>query len=124
MQYIQFNTVVSNVKRNADDNVWLVSTKNINTGKEQVKRFNKVVLATGGYNTKHQPTVTGSEKSTGDILHSQQLKDPSSYAGKNVMVVGAGPTGADTIRFLEEAGAAKIYLSLRSGFTMVSACIN
>lgn len=110
---------MTNVRRNTDDNAWLVFTRNTRTNREEVKQFGRVMLAIGTNRIKHQPEIEGIESFTGDILHSQELKDLNKYSGQRVLVVGSGPTGADTLQFLEEIGAMKLYLSHRSGFTVV-----
>jgi dimethylaniline monooxygenase (N-oxide forming) len=124
MQCIQFCTAVTKVQRDANDNAWLVFTKHTRTNREETRRFGKVVLAIGPYGSKSQPKIAGMEKFTGDIVHSQQLKSLSKYVGQNVLVVGAGPTGVDTLSFLEDIGAGRLYLSLRSELTIVSSAIN
>lgn len=111
---------MTNVRRDANDNAWLVFTRNTRTNWEEIKRFGRVIFAIGTNRIKHQPKLEGIEKFTGDIIHSQELKDLNKYSGKRVLVVGSGPTGADTLQFLEEIGAMKLYLSHRSEFTVVS----
>ena len=65
------------------------------------------------------PEIKGIEKFAGDAIHSRDFKDPTRYAGKNVLVVGLGSTGADTLSFLDKAGANKLYLSSRSRCSLV-----
>jgi dimethylaniline monooxygenase (N-oxide forming) len=116
---IRFSEGVDKVYRDESDQIWMVKTVNVKTGKEETHPFDKVVLATGILNTPKRIKVKGSEAFQGEIIHSREIKDPSKYRGKNVMVVGVGATGADTAVFLKQAGASNIYLSHRGQYFLV-----
>lgn len=95
---------------------WIVYTRDSSGGEDvEPKRhlFDRLVIATGILNTKKIVKIPGAEKFSGEIIHSREFKDASRLAGKNVLVVGIGATGADTTSFLKKAGAANIYLSHR-----------
>lgn len=83
--------------------------------------FDRLILATGANSKPVVARVQNAEAFEGDILHSLQFKDPSQYAGKTVVVVGAGQTATGTVEFLRVVGAKKLYLSHRRSFTVVSA---
>ncbi|KAM5342428.1 hypothetical protein ACJ41O_013394 [Fusarium nematophilum] len=112
-QHIEFSTSVQHVERDEERGVWNVFTQNPKTGAEDRRSFSRVVMATGILNTRNIPRVKGLDKFAGDAIHSGDFKDASKYAGKNVLVVGVGATGADTTSFLTKAGANKVYLSHR-----------
>lgn len=119
IKHIELSTAVTSIRRDEEDGVWVVSTKHTKTGDEEEREYDRVVLATGGLNVVNMPEIKGIEKFAGDAIHSRDFKDPTRYAGKNVLVVGLGSTGADTLSFLEKAGANKLYLSSRSRCSLV-----
>ncbi|KAL6871300.1 FAD/NAD(P)-binding domain-containing protein [Trichoderma novae-zelandiae] len=119
IKHIELSTAVTSIQRDEEDGVWVVSTKNTKTGDEEEREYDRVVLATGGLNVMNMPEIKGIEKFAGDAIHSRDFKDPARYAGKNVLVVGLGSTGADTLSFLKQAGANKLYLSSRSRCSLI-----
>ncbi len=54
-----------------------------------------VVVATGYNHTPHLPDWPGREDFTGELLHASRYRSPAPYAGRDVLVVGAGNTGAE-----------------------------
>lgn len=120
MRHIRFSELVLKVSRDEADQSWLVETSNVKTGKEEMHRFDRVVLATGILNVPHKIKVKGSEQFEGEMMHSREFKDPNKYKGKNVLVVGIGATGSDSLVFLKQAGANKLYLSHRGQYWVVS----
>lgn len=110
---------MTGIRRDEEDGVWIVSTKHTKTGEEEEREYDRVVLATGGLAVKNMPAIKGIDKFAGDAIHSRDFKDPNKYTGKNVLVVGLGSTGADTLSFLKRAGANKLYLSNRSRCSLV-----
>lgn len=120
IKHIELSTTVTSIRRDEEDGVWIVSTRHTRTGEEEEREYDRVVMATGGLNVRNMPEIKGIEKFAGDAIHSRDFKDPSKYAGKNVLVVGLGSTGADTLSFLKQAGANKLYLSSRSRCSLVN----
>lgn len=57
--------------------------------------FDFVVVATGLFGRALEPALAGREQFRGTILHSRAYRDASAYAGRNVVVAGAGSSGAD-----------------------------
>ncbi|PTB70461.1 FAD/NAD(P)-binding domain-containing protein [Trichoderma citrinoviride] len=119
IKHIELSTAVTSIRRDEEDGVWVVATKHTKTGDEEEREYDRVVLATGALNVMNVPEIKGIENFAGDAIHSRDFKDPSRYAGKNVLVVGLGSTGADTLSFLENAGANKLYLSSRSRCSLI-----
>jgi cation diffusion facilitator CzcD-associated flavoprotein CzcO len=72
-----------------------------------------VVVATGWADFPHSPTWPGMEAFGGPILHSSAYRNAEPYAGKRVLVVGFGNSGAEIALDLCEAGAEPT-LSVRS----------
>ena len=120
LKHITYNSEVTSVDRDAQDQAWLVTVKDVSSGKDRVLRFQKVVLATGILNSPHEVHFKNEAKFEGELIHSRAFKDPAKYQGKNVMVVGIGASGADTLVFLKKADAGKIYMSHRAQFWVVS----
>lgn len=56
-----------------------------------------VVSATGTWSKPVLPTYPGIENFTGEQIHSAQYRNPQAFAGKRVMVVGGGNSGAQIL---------------------------
>ncbi|MEV8027613.1 flavin-containing monooxygenase [Cellulosimicrobium funkei] len=52
-----------------------------------------VIAATGSFANPVRPSVAGLEHFTGRVVHAAQYRDPSSFAGERVVVVGGGNSG-------------------------------
>ena len=89
------------IVRDDKDENWLVTTRKASTGEETIRRFDRVVLATGMGSVKNEVDIKGADKFKGDLVHSREFKDPAKYEGKNALVVGIGATGADTLCVFE-----------------------
>ncbi|MET9441618.1 NAD(P)/FAD-dependent oxidoreductase [Streptomyces sp. NPDC006610] len=73
-----------------------------------------VVVATGHNHTPRIPDWPGRDGYTGEFLHSADYRDASPYAGRDVLVVGVGNTGAEIAVDLVEGGAARVRLAVRT----------
>ncbi|MFF1480224.1 flavin-containing monooxygenase [Streptomyces sp. NPDC058301] len=73
-----------------------------------------VVVATGYNHTPYLPEWPGADAYTGTLLHAGQYRNPAPYAGKDVLVVGSGNTGAEIAVDLVEGGAARVRLAVRT----------
>lgn len=73
----------------------------------------RVVLATGYSHTPRRPHWPGLDSFPGDVRHSADYREPSGYAGKHVLVVGAGNSAAEIALDLLGAGA-RVTLSVRT----------
>lgn len=73
-----------------------------------------VIVATGYNHTPHLPDWPGRETFTGPLLHASRYRNGLPYAGRDVLVVGAGNTGAEIAVDLVEAGAARVRLAVRT----------
>ena len=60
------------------------------------------------------PDWPGQESFAGDLLHASAYANPEKYRGKDVLVVGAGNTGAEIAADLAEGGAARVWLAVRT----------
>ena len=73
-----------------------------------------VVVATGYNHTPHLPDWPGLGSFTGELLHASRYRAPAPYAGRNVLVVGAGNTGAEIAAELAAHGAGRVRLAVRT----------
>ena len=73
-----------------------------------------VIVATGQYRVPRAPMLPGLETYGGEFNHSVCYRNASSYAGKRVLVVGAGNSGAEIATDLAEHGAAFVAISIRT----------
>ncbi|MFE3525427.1 flavin-containing monooxygenase [Streptomyces sp. NPDC059161] len=72
-----------------------------------------VVVATGYNHTPYVPRWAGAETYTGDLVHASGYRNAAPYAGRDVLVVGVGNTGAEIAVDLTEGGAARVRLAVR-----------
>ncbi|MGY0024748.1 flavin-containing monooxygenase [Streptomyces sp. YJ-C3] len=73
-----------------------------------------VVVATGYNHTPRLPDWPGTASFTGQLLHASGYRSPAPYAGRDVLVVGVGNTGAEIAVDLTEGGAARVRLAVRT----------
>jgi cation diffusion facilitator CzcD-associated flavoprotein CzcO len=73
-----------------------------------------VVVATGYDQAPRMPEWPGSERFAGDLLHSREYRSPTPFAGLDALVVGAGNTGTEIAVQLEEAGARRVRMAVRT----------
>ena len=90
------------------DNRWLLKTR----GQPLSARW--VVIATGFNRDPFLPNWEGRDGFTGELLHSSRYRSPRPYAGRKVLVVGTGNSGAEIAVDLVEGGAQTVWLSVRT----------
>jgi cation diffusion facilitator CzcD-associated flavoprotein CzcO len=73
-----------------------------------------VIVATGNYHTPDVPPWPGMEGFTGDIVHSADYRNPWPYAGRDVVVAGAGNSGTDIALQLSDGVAARVRMAVRT----------
>ncbi len=74
----------------------------------------RVVVATGYNRRSFLPAWPGRDDYRGEILHASAYRNAAPYRGKEVVVVGAGNSGAEIAVDLVEGGAAAVRLSVRT----------
>jgi putative flavoprotein involved in K+ transport len=92
-----------------DGDRWIVRV----AGGEDIEA-ERVVVATGYNKHPFLPDWPGRESYTGELIHSAYYKNAQPYAGKTVLVVGTGNSGAEICVDLIEGGAAHVQLSVRT----------
>ncbi|MGX9890680.1 flavin-containing monooxygenase [Streptomyces sp. NPDC002276] len=100
---------VSRIERSADGAGWLLHA----TGGRELTG-SAVVVATGTNHTPRLPDWPGRDTYTGELLHAADYRAPGPYAGRDVLVVGVGNTGAEIAVDLVEGGASRVRLSVRT----------
>ncbi|WP_314612169.1 flavin-containing monooxygenase [Streptomyces stackebrandtii] len=73
-----------------------------------------VVVATGYNHTPYVPEWPGRDAYEGELSHARAYRNPGPYAGKDVLVVGVGNTGAEIAADLAEGGAGRVRLAVRT----------
>ncbi len=108
---ITFQTEVTSVDA-AGDGRWIVSTKSVNSGAEQKRTYDAVLVANGHHWSPRVPEFPGTF--TGEALHSHRYRTPDLLEGKRVVILGIGNSGAD-IAVEAAASADEVYLASRRG---------
>jgi dimethylaniline monooxygenase (N-oxide forming) len=92
---------------------WTVRARDA-SGVERSERHDAVAVACGQFQRPRVPQPPGQENFPGAILHSSQYRRPVQVAGRRVLVVGGGESGADIVAEVAQHAAATA-LSLRRG---------
>ncbi|MFF1282234.1 flavin-containing monooxygenase [Streptomyces sp. NPDC058299] len=100
---------VHRVDRTGDGTGWLLHASG---GRELTGTA--VVVATGYNHTPRVPDWPGRETYNGEFLHAGEYRAAGPYAGRDVLVVGIGNTGAEIAVDLVEGGAARVRLAVRT----------
>jgi cation diffusion facilitator CzcD-associated flavoprotein CzcO len=74
----------------------------------------QVVVATGYDHEPFIPEWPGRHEWAGDLVHSSWYANPLPYAGRKVLVVGAGSSGMEIAFDLAGGGAARVWLAVRT----------
>jgi putative flavoprotein involved in K+ transport len=82
------------------------------SGEELVART--VVVATGYNNAPRLPDWPGSGTFRGPILHASDYRNGAPFRGRDVLVAGAGNSGAEIAVDLVEHGASRVRLAVRT----------
>jgi putative flavoprotein involved in K+ transport len=77
-------------------------------------RARTAIVATGYNGAPWMPHWPGREDFTGELLHSSDYRNPEPYRGRDVLVVGAGNSGAEIAADVAEGGASRSRLSVRT----------
>ncbi|MEU9149995.1 NAD(P)/FAD-dependent oxidoreductase [Streptomyces sp. NPDC048417] len=100
---------VSRVERSSDGDGWLLHASG---GRELTG--SAVVVATGFNHTPRIPGWPGLASYGGRFLHAGEYRNAAPFAGQDVLVVGAGNTGAEIAVDLVAGGASRVRLAVRT----------
>jgi putative flavoprotein involved in K+ transport len=103
---VRTNVRVERIERDADG--WRLDTS---TGPV---RAGTVVVATGYNGAPFVPEWPGRDEFAGELIHSSQYVNPEPYRGRDVLVVGAGNSGAEIAHDVVDGGAKRSRLSVRT----------
>jgi putative flavoprotein involved in K+ transport len=74
----------------------------------------QVVVATGYNHTPHIPDWPGQDRFAGELIHAGVYRNGRPYSERDVLVIGAGNTGAEIAVDLVEHGARRVRLAFRT----------
>ncbi|XP_065830618.1 flavin-containing monooxygenase 5-like [Oscarella lobularis] len=120
MERIRFNARVDKIEPAAapDSSRWTVKWSNTKTGETKEEIFDKVLVCSGHHWKPNRPRFHGMDLFKGNQLHSHAYRKWTQFAGKTVLIVGLGNSGADIAVELSRH-CKKVYLSTRSGAWIV-----
>jgi putative flavoprotein involved in K+ transport len=101
---IRTNTRVETIRQ--DGRSFLVFTED-----GRVMPASGIVAASGSFSNPFRPAFPGEEGFTGELSHVADYRDPAPYAGRRVVVVGAGDSAAQVAN--ELAPVAKVTIATR-----------
>lgn len=104
---VEFGVSVDEIALDGDH--WLVQTS---VGPRLARH---VVIATGRDRQPVIPAWKGMKAFAGRVIHSAEFGDANDYAGRKILVVGAGNSGFDALNHLVRVDTAQIWLSARNG---------
>jgi len=112
LSQVRFNSRVELIERNAHGVGWLVRS---NGAKEKTEIFPYVVVASGRFNKPLIPSLPGLDSFCGQrgVLHSFGYKDPESFRGKRVLVVGCAISALEIASDLAMLGALRVVSTFR-----------
>ena len=116
MRHIRFGTTVRAVTRSGSAG-W--SVRSAGPDGERDEPFDAVAVCSGLHQHPHVPRFPGQETFAGTVMHGAEYRRGGQVAGKKVLIVGAGESGADIVAEVAEH-AAETVLSLRRGVAVVS----
>ncbi len=73
-----------------------------------------VIVATGYNGAPFIPDWPGRDAFAGELIHSSQYRNPTPFRGRDVLVVGAGNSGAEIATDVADGGASRSRLSVRT----------
>jgi putative flavoprotein involved in K+ transport len=98
---IQTNTRVESIRQ--DGKTFLVMTED-----GRVLPASGIVAASGSFSNPFRPRFPGDDTFTGELSHVAEYRNPSPYAGRRVVVVGAGDSAAQVANELASVATTSI----------------
>jgi dimethylaniline monooxygenase (N-oxide forming) len=112
LSQVRFGTRVQLIERNPQGVGWLVQSNGV---KEKSEIFPYVVVASGRFNKPLIPQLPGLDSFCGQcgLLHSFGYKDPDSFRGKRVLVIGCAISALEIASDLAMLGALRVVSTYR-----------
>ena len=104
---IRFGTELRRVERPDEGGGWRLET----SGAPLAARY--AAVATGYDALPSMPDLPGRDGFAGELIHASEFRAAPHYAGRDVLIVGAGNTGIDIAGHLLDAGA-RVTLAMRT----------
>jgi glycine/D-amino acid oxidase-like deaminating enzyme len=104
--HVRFGVEVTGISRRGG--AWSVATSD-----GEIEATN-VVIATGYDREPFIPPWPGLDRFSGSLIHASDYRNPDRFAGRHVLVVGAGNSAADIAVDLVRGGAAQVWISIRT----------
>jgi dimethylaniline monooxygenase (N-oxide forming) len=110
--HIRYGTRVQLLERNPSGEGWEIRS---NDPQARSELFQYVVVASGRFNKPLIPSLSGLDSfcGQGGVLHSFQYKDPESFRGKRVLVVGCAISALEIASDLAMLGASRVVSTFR-----------
>ena len=110
MEHIRFGVSVVNAAPTSSraDTTWSVESQDGYLGE-----YAGVIYAAGQQWVPYTPDFEGMDAFTGRLIHSNEYRSPAEFAGKRVLVVGAGNSGVDIAVDAAEYGSAAVLSTRR-----------
>jgi dimethylaniline monooxygenase (N-oxide forming) len=111
---LRYNTRVESVAHDPQANGWKLETRT-NGSEPEAYTFPYVVVASGRFNKPMIPPVPGLDLflDRDQVIHSFRYKDPGSFRGKRVLVIGCGNSALEVASDLAMLGAARVISTCR-----------
>lgn len=111
LKYIKFNNYVVRV-RPIDASQWEFYVRDLHSDEHKTYIFDAIFVCNGHYShaALPEPKYRGSELFKGIQIHSHAYRRAEHFAGKKVLIIGAGPSGID-LTFAIARTATRVYFS-------------
>ena len=113
---VHFHTQVVDCQSKA--NGWLLTVKDLVTGRHSQQKYDAVVVATGHYSVPKVPEIKGlkawDHAYPGIISHSKLYRSPTPYTDKKTIIIGNAASGTDIARHVATTARLPVLLSQRS----------
>ncbi|KAG5175302.1 flavin-binding monooxygenase-like subfamily [Tribonema minus] len=117
LRHVSFSTKVVKIQRMPETGRWTAWAQRCSPADaapneeeeeavQEIAGFNGICICTGTNTWSCRPKFDGEEQFQGQIIHSECYKTPSDFAGKRVLVVGAGESGSDICNEISRHAAA------------------
>ncbi|XP_045154162.1 dimethylaniline monooxygenase [N-oxide-forming] 3 isoform X1 [Echinops telfairi] len=122
LRYIKFKTLVCSVRKHSNFSTtgqWVITSEE--DGKQESAIFDAVMVCSGHHVYPNLPkeSFPGLKLFKGKYFHSRDYKEPGTFKGKRVLVIGLGNSGCDIATEISRT-AEKVIISSRSGSWVMS----
>ncbi|KAL4913137.1 hypothetical protein BDW62DRAFT_170318 [Aspergillus aurantiobrunneus] len=117
-KHIQFETQVSDVRKDSGAATWTVTTQNLRSKTITTSSYDAVVAASGHFDVPYLPDIPGiiswNESYPGAITHSKFYDSPTPFSDKKVIVIGSSASGLDIGNQINKVSKGKVLASQRT----------